>query len=724
VLAADRREQGAAGNQDDLRSLAKDINARAAEGKWAITLGAPHAGAIGAIHAHEGQFYKDEKSRLFWLDIDDLPVPAGLGHADRFAEGAVYAISLLPEAFRHAARILIRTTSTGSRPDHFSGRIAFVLGAPLKLDAMRTLAGGIAALSGFAVTAEEREKRLAQGLRAEIIDLGNYAPGRFLFISPPECEDGVVDPGRGANGVRLLNGEPLDPIEAANTLNVDLKVAQSARKTRMPISAALAGSGADPYAGRVLDVPEPRREALLRNLVSTLPNNLDRNAWIGTGHAIKGACAGADYGFEIFDEFSERWEGGKSNYKENQRAWDTLPANGRNGIDYLVGWAVRIGTPEARSAVAAIDKAWREALIAAFPDFTEGEIAEARAKPHKFYSLSEFAAQFKPLSYIIDGLIAAGTLYTLRAPTTHGKTAFLIALSFANAAGRKDIIGIEARTVRVAYLSFENPDGVRMRMMAAAHKLGIDMNALGDKLMICPASVSPEETVEALSGLSNGGGAFGLVIVDTLQAAFDGDDFNNNKQVLDFVRRFRPVTALPGARAVIIAAHLVKNPERKDLVPYGGGAILNEIDGNLTLWNDGNGNVELHWQRKWRGLDFDPKSFTIELHEPPTVRDDKGRSVRLPVLRPLSAADMARRKIEIADTKDAVLVAILRNPAGTMEAWATAVGRNRSNVSRALRDLRDKGSKFVTEVGGKWVLTPKGRKRAEEIDKSDADEIV
>jgi hypothetical protein len=33
-----------------------------------------------------------------------------------------------------------------------------------------------------------------------------------------------------------------------------------------------------------------------------------------------------------------------------------------------------------------------------------------------------------------------------------------------------------------------------------------------------------------------------------------------------------------------VSAHPIKNASENALVPYGSGAILNEVDGNLTLW--------------------------------------------------------------------------------------------------------------------------------------------
>jgi hypothetical protein len=54
----------------------------------------------------------------------------------------------------------------------------------------------------------------------------------------------------------------------------------------------------------------------------------------------------------------------------------------------------------------------------------------------------------------------------------------------------------------------------------------------------------------------------------------------------------------------LVAAHPIKNAPEDNLMPYGSGAILNEVDGNLTLWKNPNtGIVSLYWQGKLRGFD-------------------------------------------------------------------------------------------------------------------------
>ena len=119
-------------------------------------------------------------------------------------------------------------------------------------------------------------------------------------------------------------------------------------------------------------------------------------------------------------------------------------------------------------------------------------------------------------------------------------------------------------------------------------------------------------------------------MIDTLAAFFDGTDANDNVQAGEFIRRLRPLTQLDGHPSVLVAAHPVKNAAEDNLVPYGGGAILNEVDGNLTLAKTGGGAVKMHWQGKLRGVEFDPLFFRIEAASSPLVIDARGRQVLMP----------------------------------------------------------------------------------------------
>ena len=54
-----------------------------------------------------------------------------------------------------------------------------------------------------------------------------------------------------------------------------------------------------------------------------------------------------------------------------------------------------------------------------------------------------------------------------------------------------------------------------------------------------------------------------------------------------------------------MTCHPTKNPDMDNLLPRGGGAFLNEMDGNLVAIKN-NSVVTVHWHGKFRGPDFAP----------------------------------------------------------------------------------------------------------------------
>jgi hypothetical protein len=336
-----------------------------------------------------------------------------------------------------------------------------------------------------------------------------------------------------------------------------------------------------------------------------------------------------------------------------------------------------------------------------------GEAMEAMPAV-EFKSVSAFCAEYEPISYAVEPFVRSGSLYTLTAKTGSGKTALLINMALAVATGRgADIIGREVTGGRVAFIAVENPDDLRMRIMVAAFILNIDLNKFAHNLIILDQRVKPEALVAKLKTLSSGG-PFTLIMVDTLAAYYDGDDINNNVQAGDFMRRLRPLTRLPGLPSVIVAAHPVKNAANDNLIPYGGGAILNEVDGNLTLNRSAGGVTELHWLGKLRGVEFEPALFRLDIADSPEVLDVKGRGVQLPVLYPTTAEEGERREQAAGDRKAALLKAMAQQPNGSIRDWAGAAGISKSAIGRNLQALAK--AKLAENTFGKWTVTDAGRK--------------
>ncbi len=359
---------------------------------------------------------------------------------------------------------------------------------------------------------------------------------------------------------------------------------------------------------------------------------------------------------------------------------------------------------EAFKSEAARDPVWSIPATRA-----DGRSSGQESRTATFKSARDFCAEFNPLDYTIESFVRSASLYTLTAKTGSGKTALAIIMALAVATGRPDILGREVAHGRVAYIAAENPDDLRMRIMVAAYILNIDLDELADSLMILDYRVKPEELVKRLRGPAERR-PYSLIIIDTLAAFFDGNDANDNVQGGEFMRRLRPLTQIGGRPSVIVAAHPVKNASDENLIPYGGGAILNEVDGNLTL-SARAGIVSLHWQGKFRGLEFAPLFFRLENGGSPDVIDAKGRQVPLPVCRP-ATEQVSEERQSAEDRIDMLLIrTMIQNPTGTQQDWATAIGKAKSNVNGKLHRL--KREKLVENALGKWVVTPKGRRAAE-----------
>jgi hypothetical protein len=337
-------------------------------------------------------------------------------------------------------------------------------------------------------------------------------------------------------------------------------------------------------------------------------------------------------------------------------------------------------------------------------------VGEEEPLIHRFVHLK---ANREPLHYTIDGIVERGRIYTLTGPTNAGKTAFCTMAALAVARRRRDILNLGVERGRVLYLAIENSEDTVSRFEIAQHFHGINDFQLRD-LFIITVKATPEGVLAALERLSRSG-EFALVVVDTLAAYFDGTDMNDNVAAGNFIRRLRALSTVLGKPAVLVPAHPTKGADRGSLIPYGAGAIVNEVDGNLTLWRTQD-SCELHHQTKLRGPYFPPVLFRFQEYGCDDVLDAKGRRVIMPLLVPvageataqLALPDRPQNRSASPDAK--LLRAMVANPKGTQEDWATATGVAKSNVNRRL--MRLKGAGLVRGAGRKWSVTLAGRKLA------------
>ncbi|OSJ16846.1 hypothetical protein BST63_10530 [Bradyrhizobium canariense] len=324
-------------------------------------------------------------------------------------------------------------------------------------------------------------------------------------------------------------------------------------------------------------------------------------------------------------------------------------------------------------------------------------------------SSAQFLEGFTPPDYLIDGLVQRRFLYSVTAPTGHGKTAVALLISAHKALGLP-IGKHEVDPGRVLYFAGENPDDVRMRWIALSERMGfdsktIDVHFLEGTFKVSDLIARIKQEVADLGGVS-------LIVVDTSAAYFEGDEENGNVQAGAHARMFRQLLKFPGEPCTLILCHPVKNAQADNLLPRGGGAFIAEVDGNLTCWKT-ESLVTLHWQGKFRGPDFAPLTFQLETVSSTHLRDSKGRQIPSVVARALSETEKKQADSKSGDDEDALLLAVAEHPrasyAGLAVAlgWVSDKGENKAKVKRCADRL--KADKLVKpDRRGTLTLTEKG----------------
>jgi hypothetical protein len=327
---------------------------------------------------------------------------------------------------------------------------------------------------------------------------------------------------------------------------------------------------------------------------------------------------------------------------------------------------------------------------------------------------ADFIADYVAPEYIVDGVIQRGRVYTLTAPTGSGKTAVMLYASLCISTGMA-FCDRDVEAGDVLFLAGENPDDVRARVIATLEFMGI--NPAACRMHFIAGTFSIRADMEKLRTAAEALPNLILVVVDTFAAYFDGDDENSNAQALDFARLVRKIAAFQSKPGVVMPAHPVKNATRSNLIPKGGSSLLNEVDGNLTLWNDG-GILTMHWQGKFRGAEFEPLSFELQRYETSAIADSQGRIMPTILAKPL----LEMRALEIAaenlKAEDRVLLSISTDPALSVAERCVHCGilltggrAAKSKMQRILQKLTEQ--KLVRRFRTNWELTGDGERAAE-----------
>ena len=218
----------------------------------------------------------------------------------------------------------------------------------------------------------------------------------------------------------------------------------------------------------------------------------------------------------------------------------------------------------------------------------------------KNMSLSTMLQNYVPPDYLVDDLFKRGYVYSLTGLTGSGKT--VVALYIAMQTALNANIGDRmVKGGRVAYFAGENPDDVTQRLTVMTD--GMDLNAI--PLTIMPYAGRDEAEI-AIAELIHDRQEIALVVIDTSTAYFDGEDENNNIAFLQHAKWLRSIsTRVPGNPTVLVCCHPIKNATEDNMLPRGGSAFVNEMDGNLACIKNGDLTV-ISQHGKYRDVYFPP----------------------------------------------------------------------------------------------------------------------
>jgi hypothetical protein len=267
----------------------------------------------------------------------------------------------------------------------------------------------------------------------------------------------------------------------------------------------------------------------------------------------------------------------------------------------------------------------------------------------------------------------------------------------------------------VLYLAAENPNDVRMRWIALSQYMDFDTKAI--EVYFVEGVFKISQMGEALKREAERvGGEFGLVIVDTGPVFYEGDDENNRTQQAQHAVMLRElIDIIPGKPAVIANVHPVKNAGPDNLLPAGGGSFLNQVDGNLATAKTDN-TTELHWQGKFRGIEFAPMHFMLKTVTHERLKDSKGRLIPTVVANWISEVaqeEIAKRKLI---DEDKLLRLIQNHPKASLAELATKLGWRLQRTGdpdkkKVDRVIKGRLKKLVTTTrAGNYKLTLEGER--------------
>jgi hypothetical protein len=340
------------------------------------------------------------------------------------------------------------------------------------------------------------------------------------------------------------------------------------------------------------------------------------------------------------------------------------------------------------------------------------ELEKTALPPKLALSSAEFVQGFVPPDYLIIGWLQRRFVYSLTAATGDGKTAIALLVTLMVSQGT-DLGKLKVKRGRILYFAGENPDDIRMRWMATTQQMGLTPEDI-DNVFFVPGVFKFTEISDRIREEMTAH-ELAMVVVDTSAAYFETDDENNNMQALAHAKRLRELSRLPGGPTVLICCHPTKNAE--NLVPRGGGAFLNEVDGNLTCERNDLA-IELHWTGKFRGPDFAPLLFQLRIVTHERLKDTDDNLIQTVVAQSLSEEGLKDINLRNSRDQDEVMVSISEEPRLSSRERTQRLGWTyHMRVVRAEKALEK--DHLIKKNRNGWELSERGNKEVRRLKKED-----
>ena len=327
-------------------------------------------------------------------------------------------------------------------------------------------------------------------------------------------------------------------------------------------------------------------------------------------------------------------------------------------------------------------------------------------------SATDFIKNFAPPELVIPGLnLRKRAVYSMTGRTSHGKTTIVIRLSLSKA-GAWEFAGQPVPIGRVL-IAGENPEDHQMRLVLAQHKYGLS-DDVTDRIQVFPYGFPMQKHVDEVVAMATDLGPFDLVFVETSAAYFHGPDEDANVEMRENAVACRSLIRISGQPCVVVACHPPKAANNAEtMLPRGGGAFLNEMDGNMSVFSADIGvTTTLHWTGKWRGQTFEPLTFKLLSDTAPSLKTTAGRALYSVLAEPMSEAEAEKEEERQTEDHLALLEKMLAVWPGTLSLGklSEALGwKYKSRAQRAMEHLS--GLKLVAKnLKVRWELTNKGRK--------------